>query len=199
MIKFIRIFIAMVTLSFCAMTYAQNNEIELSGAKRYTTLVVETAYPFSIESYKPHSPISLLGVSHSQLTPELTIIEMLTSMRAGDWNWNSSLWSPESLKQMNARDKASRRSPSDWITLWQKNANRKYQLFNRIEYGKYVLIEYGEVQEDRSKKAYRDTIALEKIDGKWYLTQELASDPISMHWNNTAGRIQIAPNTLFNN
>jgi hypothetical protein len=41
-------------------------------------------------------------------------------------------------------------------------------------------------------------MALENVGGKWYLPQALAADPILMRWNAPGGRIQVAPNTLFN-
>jgi hypothetical protein len=189
-------FAGTLVLAVCMLAYAQSSDMQLSGAKRYKTLAVETVYPYSIESYQSSPPLVLSGVSHTQATPEITMVEMFASMRGGDWTWNSSLWSPESLKEMDTRDRAAGKKPSDWIKLWQQEANRTYHLLNRIEYGKYVLIEY-EAKEASGKKAIQDTMALEKIGEKWYLTQALAADPILMHWNNPAGRTQVAPNTLF--
>lgn len=177
-------------------SYAQNVDINLSGAKHFKTLIVEAVYPYSIEGYKPHRLPDLAAVTRSQQTPELTMIEMFASMRNGDWNWNSSLWSPESLKKMNARDAAAGKTAQDWLKQWRKEADRSYRLLNRIEYGKYVLIEF-EAKEPSGKLSYRDTMALEKIDGKWYLTQALAADPILTQWNSENRRVQVAPNTLF--
>lgn len=169
----------------------------LAGAKRYTTLIVESVFPFSVQPYAPHAQLSLADVPHTQVSPEATLLEMLASMRSGDWNWNSSLWSPESSKQMAARDAASHTTSADWIKRWKQRPLADYRLLNRVEYGKYVLIEYEE-KAAGAKKGASDTMALENIGGKWYLTQALAADPILMQWNAPGGRIQVAPNTLFN-
>lgn len=195
--KVVSILAGLLTASVCSATHAQDVDVPRSGDKRFTTLIVETVYPYSIESYKPHPILDLKTVARSQKTPELAMVEMFASMRSADWNWNSSLWSPESLKMMSARDAAAGRTPEYWQKLWRAASDRNYQLLNRIEYGKYVLIEY-EAKDSMGKRVFLDTMALKKIDDKWHLTQELAADPILMHWKNSGKRVQVAPNTIFN-
>jgi hypothetical protein len=58
----------------------------LAGAKRYTTLIVESVFPFSVQPYAPHAQLSLADVPHTQASPEATLLEMLALMRSGDWN-----------------------------------------------------------------------------------------------------------------
>ncbi len=125
------------------------------------------------------------------------MVEMMSSMKAKDFNWNSTLWSPNSLKDMQARDEKRGKKPADWIKSWEREAAFTYTLLNRVEYGKYVLIEYQATNAE-GKSAYKDTMALEKINGKWFLTQALAADPVLAHWNEPSGRVQVASDTIFN-
>jgi hypothetical protein len=196
MTKMTRTALYVILLGACTLAHGQGVP-PLAGAKRFTTLIVETVFPYSVQPYASHAPLSLAEVPHTQASPEATLLEMLASMRSGDWGWNSSLWAPDSIKEMNARDLASHTTPADWVKRWRQRPPYAYQLLSRVEYGKYVLIHY-EQKAAGAKKGSSDTMALENIGGKWYLTQALAADPILMHWNAPSGRVQVAPNTLFN-
>lgn len=121
---------------------------------------------------------------------------MLSSMRAKDWDWNSSLWTKESLEQMKSRDAARNKTPSDWIKTWAQEDSLSYRAMTRIDYGKYVLVEYAAVKSD-GHQAYKDTIALERFEGRWALTQALAADPVLMNWNAPSGRVQVSPSTYL--
>lgn len=166
------------------------------GQPRLSALIVETVHPLTISQYSQPAPIVTVARRGTQGSPEDVLVEMISSMKAKDFAWNSSLWSSESLKQMQARDAARGKQPADWIKTWEKEAGLSYSLLHRIEYGKYVLIEY-EAKNPAGKSAYKDTMALEKIGGKWFLTQALAADPVLMHWNAPGGRVQIAPDAVF--
>ena len=56
-----------------------------------------------------------------------------------------------------------------------------------------MIIEY---EIDTGQAKTKDSIALEKINDSWFLTQALANDPILMHWNNPKSRIQVAPSSF---
>lgn len=164
---------------------------------RLTNLIVETVYPLKVAKYQTQEPLAPRTRSMSQATPEDVIVEMVSSMKAKDFNWNSALWDAESLKSMQARDAERGKKPSDWAKGWEREAQRSFVMLNRIEYGKYVLIEY-EARNPDGKTAYKITMALQKVNGKWFLTQALSADPVLMHWNAPTGRVQIAPDTVFN-
>ncbi len=165
---------------------------------RLTTLVVETVYPMKVMSYEGQRIIvPRKRGTKSGATPEDVLVDMVSSIKAKDFEWNSALWTPASLAGMKQRDAANGKTPADWIKLWENDATRSFELLTRVEYGKYVLIEYS-VKESTGKQVYKDTIATEKLNGKWYLTQALAADPLLMHWNAPGGRVQVAPDTVFN-
>lgn len=193
---------SMLWLTFGA-TLAQNvtevpTKYKTSDSK-FLTLIVETVYPYKVETYAPGTNIPIVGKAlNKQDLPEDTVSALLSSMKAKDWDWNSQLWTPDSLKEMAMKDKQKGTTPQDWLKVWSKEANYQYVYVSRVLYSKFVLIEY-EAQSVNGKKVYRDSIAMEQINGKWYLTQKLAADPILTHWNNPSGRVQAAPNNLFVN
>lgn len=199
-LKLMHFSVAIFVLLHFGLVFSQilptENAYKLLNTK-YSTLIVETVYPYKSESYVTKSfVIPINKTSYKQSTPEDVLSAMIASIKAKDWECNSSLWTPESIKDMIAKDKVANKKKEDWLRDWDKEINRNFIFLTKIQYGKYVLIEY-EAQESNAKSIYRDTIAFEKINDKWYLTQKLAADPILMHWNNPKGRIQIAPDKLF--
>jgi len=167
------------------------------GAATYRGFVVETVYPLKIASYLAPTAITPRARPGSMATPEDTIIEMASSMKARDFAWNSRLWTPASLRDMTARDAAAGKTPAYWAESWQKYANLTFHFTTRIDYAKYVLIQY-EVKEPGGNTVLKDTMALEQVGKTWFLTQALAADPVVTHWSDPRGRVQVAPEALFN-
>jgi hypothetical protein len=133
----------------------------------------------------------------SQATPEDVMAAMVSSMRAGDVAWNDSLWAPGSLAEMKRKDAATGQDASYWRRVWAEERNDKYFLTNRIEYGKYVMVQF-EARRGEGRPTVDDNMIFEKIGGRWYLTQSLAADPVPPNWKSATGRIQVAPDALFN-
>jgi hypothetical protein len=69
-------------------------------------------------------------------------------------------------------------------------------LLNRIEYEKYVIVEYRALLASTGQVTETDTLILEREDDKWLLTQSLMNNPITFAWKSPERRIQVGPNTV---
>jgi hypothetical protein len=169
--------------------------------QQFKILIVETAYPYKLSKYAPPMTIAFVRekAAISYETPEDALISFFSSMNAKDFQWNSETWTDTSLRGMEARDLATKTSPDDWVAGWEKSyVGRQIELVSRIEYAKYVLIEYRMLPRSPNEKVFEDTLALTQENGRWKLTQELAADPMLTYWKTPNNRVQVAPNSLFN-
>jgi hypothetical protein len=188
-------------LGASALLHAQPQAPEVSPAVKlappvFRGLTVETVYPLKVAKYLEPTRIELRSRPGSTATPEDTLIEMVSSMVAQDFQWNSRLWTPESLKGMAAHDAARGRTPADWVKTWAKYKSLSFYFATRVEYARYVLIEYEAKAPDGSM-AFKESMGFEKVGNSWLLTQALAADPVLLHWDNPSGRVQVAPEALF--
>ncbi len=184
---------------FLSTSFAQAGSERLS-VPRYKTLSVETVYPYSIQTYTPPWSVSTT-VARAQArydTPEACLEAYFSSMAAFDYSWNNQAWDSKSLAQMALGDRRDGMTPDKWIALWRENfAGRAFELLTKITYGKYVLIEYQRLPLAKGEPAAVETMALVLENKEWKLTQALASDPLLSHWKAPTGRVQVAPDALF--
>jgi len=168
------------------------------GGRGYRSLTVEMTYVYSVTPYSPAYAVKLVdqkGASYA--TPEDALIANLSSLAATNFAWNNQTWTAASVRDMEQRDRADGTTPRDWETRWKTlYAGKRFDLLNRIDYGRYVLIEYR-VSGAPGGKPMVDTAALAKDGQQWKVTQELAADPILQHWNSPQRRVQMAPNSMF--
>jgi hypothetical protein len=163
------------------------------SAPQYRTLVVETVFPYAVAKYTPPVAMPAAAVDGTpRSTPESVLFQMAAAMQAADYDRAIALWTPESQQLMHQREQASGQGKQHWQQLWRSTVRKNYQLLSRVSYGNYVLIEY-QYQLGPAATVVTDTMALEQRDGSWYLTQALAADPMLLHWNNPAGRVQVLP------
>jgi hypothetical protein len=165
------------------------------GPVELRTLIVETVYPFKLQKYTPELAIDKVATrSPLRASPEQVLAEMVASIAAGNFEWNSSLWDPKSRAAMAERDRLDGHGPAYWLEKWQPHAKASYRLLHRIEYGNYVLIEYERSDAGRQSKS---TIALLAQQGQWYLTQEIAAEAILSSWNAQEMRVRVVPDGLI--
>jgi len=165
----------------------------------FKALTIETIAPYTVYQYTPPYLIKMIesAAAARYSTPEETLIAFFSSMTKGDVVWNNEMWTIESLSLMKQRDKAEGKTDETWRKQWLDSFPYvNVRLLNRIEYASYVLIEY-EVIKKADAKSKTDTLALIKRGDRWFVTQELASDPILLHWK-FPGRVQAVPKTFFN-
>jgi hypothetical protein len=172
----------------------------LTATPKLERIVVEQSYYFTRAEYRPPVQVSSVArVASSAATPEDSVVALISSMRAGDFEWFRSLWTPESRKMMEDRDKKLGRGPGFWVDKWREVVQGKQAILtHRIRTGEYVLIAYKLVaappsgaQPPKEEEAFTSTAALRKVDGKWSLTQELASDPVASYWPNPETPIKL--------
>src|SRR5215216_4317854 len=160
---------------------------------RQKELVIEYVYSFREFEYDP--PIQLKpfksSTEASNASPEAAVMSHFSAMYAKDYQWFQSTWSKESQKLNEEHDKKQDRTPEFWLNLWDKVLSAKrVELTHRIESGKYVLIRYRLVPISGGPATFEDLLALTIENGRWILTQELASDPLLRYWNAKELRIR---------
>lgn len=162
-------------------------------------LIVERIYPYTVQKYTP--PFALPEAAPSRgaaSTPEEALACYFSSMKEGDFGWNNSCWTAESVSLMRQLDARNRRTPAQWVAEWRSfYPARDIVLLHRIEFARFVLIEYQTRRRDGAGSVTSDTLALTKAGDGWKLTQELADDPIMTHWRSDKPRVQLPPASLF--
>jgi hypothetical protein len=177
-------------------TFGQSNSA--ADSKVYKTLIVETVYPFSVVKIVPPErvPISSVVAGGEYKEPVDTLRAHFSAIKALDFDRFMGTWDRQSRDVMLKKDLAAARGSEYWRGRWRAaNVGTDLLLLNRVEYGRYVIYQY---QIDVGGKPFVDSIALIREDGNWKLTQELATDPILLNWNNPTGRVQVAPMTIPN-
>jgi hypothetical protein len=160
---------------------ASNNTVPIKKE-----LVVENIYNFSVMEYEPkvvfQPQTKQEQASHD--TPEQAVLSHFSAMYSGNYQWFQSTWSEESRKANDADDNQRNRTPEFWIGKWKSVlTGNKVELTNKIETGSYVLIAYRLVPSSGEAAILNDTLALVIENGRWVITQELASDPVLSLWN----------------
>ena len=167
-----------------------------ASVREFRTLTVETVYPFAVTPYSRPNAITPNFLISLRTIPEDTVVQLFSSMIKGDWDWNSSLWTRESLALMREKDSIRGLAPQHWLGVWARRRLWTYELVSRIEYGKYVLIAYAAYDETK-KSVESDTLVLTKVEEQWFLTQELLDDPVVDNWDAPNRRVRRAPNSLI--
>jgi hypothetical protein len=182
-------FILWYTLLFCVHTNSQA-QVLTQPIEEKRVLIVENFYPYSLYKYGTSLPVKLMDKKFiNRFNPEDVVVEMLSSINSGDYDWNLSLWDLKSKEIMENEDKASNKDKNFWINWWKNIQKRNYYIMNKIVYKDQVFIEYGYIGTDKSLKRV-STVALKKINENWYLTREFASNPLILNWSSKTGRIQ---------
>ncbi len=168
------------------------------GTPAYRALTVEMVYTYSVTPYAPAlRVVPVEPALASYATPEDALIANLSSLAAANFAWNNQTWTVPSVQEMEKRDKEQGETAAKWEARWKTlYVGKRFELLNRIDYSKYVLIEYR-VTAQAGGAPIVDTASLVKEGGLWKLTQELAADPILVHWNSPQRRVQVAPASLF--
>jgi hypothetical protein len=185
-------FIVCISTSFA-------QEKNSDAIKIYKTLIVETVYPYSVTKILPAEKITLNFDKPINLfqEPQDAIRAHFSAIKALDFERFLNTWDKTSKKLILDKNLINKKDSNYWKDLWRDtNIGSNLSLLHRIEYGSYVIYQYQiEIQ---GGKLFSDSVALIRENDGWLLTQALANDPILMNWNNSLGRIQIAPLTLLN-
>ena len=162
----------------------------------FKTLVVETVYPFSVAQYAPPVVVPSTLARAVPTTPEQVMFQLFASMKAADYDWNMALWTPASRLEMQQRHAKAGQGKAHYEAIWKQSRRSNYTLAARVTHGRFLIIQF-EYDSPGAAKRQNDTIALEKQGEQWFLSQELAANPLLERWNAPGGRIQVAPDTMF--
>jgi hypothetical protein len=153
---------------------------------RQKELVIEYVYSFREVEFDPPIQIKPFKSSTeaSYDSPEAAVMSHFSAMYAKDYQWFQRTWSKESQKLNEEDDRKKERTSEFWLNLWDKVlSGKRVELTHRIESGKYVLINYRLIPISGGPATFEDLLALTTENGRWVLTQELASDPLLRYWN----------------
>lgn len=134
------------------------------------------------------------NLDDQQQSPEGLLYLFMKSINNPNYVLNTSLWTLQSRTDMLLRDKESNEGKEFWEKKWSTRSAYQYTLLRKMLYSKFIVIEY-EVNTGKSK--HIDSLAMEKINDKWYATQTLGSHPVFLNWQGKESFIQInAPDGL---
>ncbi len=142
----------------------------------YNALTAEILLPYLEKTYA--KPIELrLFNDPSRLdlaTPEAALRTFFSSLVAGDVAWNDRLWTDASRRFNKAKDAEEKRPAGYWPQRWMETyGGKRIELLKRIEYAKYVIIEYSVSHPSVSQPIEQGTLAFVKQGDRWLVTQEL--------------------------
>lgn len=166
----------------------------------YKTLIVESVYPLKIFSLSTPLQLPVKGQSRPSFlncisdTPEEVVLAYFDAMRAADIKRSNQCWAPDSLRQLQERDRQSGQDDEYWRQRWLKTyATNSFELsvIKRVEYGVFTIIQVQII--DSQGKTVKDDFALERTGTNWKLTQRLAADPVLQYWDSNKTRVQVAP------
>lgn len=176
------------------LTFAQESSTRLK------TLIVESVYVVKITTLSQpikqpaNSQLRPSFTSCSSESPEEIVLAYFDALRSADVKRSNLCWAPDSLRQLQERDRASGRDEEYWKQRWLKTyavSGFDLSVIKRAEYGVFTIIQ---VQiKDAQGKTMKDDFALERIGSSWKLTQRLAADPVLQYWDSDKTRVQVAP------
>ena len=186
-------------VAWCGGSWAQPQSD--TGSISHKTLSVEHVYLLKIVTYDSTTgATSAERLGSGGCAKELaedTVRAYFDALRQVDVARSKDCWTSASILEMEQRDRERSRDDSYWRDRWRKTYAMGFDLVitKRGEYGKYVFVEYRLTDNLPAKNVAKDSFALEKIEGKWRLTQALAVDPILQYWNSDQSRVQVTPSS----
>ena len=176
-----------------------NFNVSASDLIVYKTLIVENIYPIKITTFSKLVQLPPKGESKPSFEtclsefPEEVVLAYYDAMRMADVKRSNQCWAPDSLRQMQERDRQSGLDDAHWRQLWQKNYAKDFSLtvVKQVEYGQFIIVQIN--IKDQNGKITKDDFALERIGKLWKLTQKLAADPVLQYWDSDKTRVQVPP------
>lgn len=154
-------------------------------------VVVESTYYFVRRDYQPPIPVANLGTTAGFDTPEGTAIASISAMKARDFDRFRSLWDEPSRKIMEAKDLELGQSREAWTEGWKRVfTNRTVELVSRIDSGDYTIIAYRLLSPDPAVKPIEMQAVLKAVGKRWFLTQDMSTDPVLSGWRKPEERVQ---------
>lgn len=156
-------------------------------------LVVEEKYYYTVAPYEPAvvvPPVSRTEATYR--TPEEATIASISAMRTLDFDWFREVWEPASRRVLEERDRSTGQTPQFWKEAWQRAFSKypRVELAHRIRTDEYVLISYRLVNPSNPAESLEMTAVLKRQDGRWFMTQDLADDPVLAYWSKPGSRLE---------
>ena len=170
------------------------------GEPVFRTITAETVYPFTVSEYTPH--VKLLRTSKisdmSFLTPEDTVSSYISAMYLASTDIAGSMWDAQSrLMHDNLQKRLHQTNADDVARGLAYVKGNSFVLTHKIEYGVYTIIAFDIIGQEKNIKIGSDTLELKKIGARWFLTNDLSSDPVPNNWNKPGEKIETPPASFF--
>lgn len=169
-------------------------------SETYRALTAEIVLPYLEKVYAKPIELRLSNdpASGALDTPEATLQTFFSALAAGDVAGSDRCWTDASRRFNKAKDAEEKRPANYWPQRWVETyGGKRIELLKRIEYAKYVIIEYSVSHPSVSQPIEQDTLALVQQGERWLLTQELGRNPIMFVTKAPPnGRIQLGPSVF---
>lgn len=159
-------------------------------------LIEEVLYTYSVSNYNKNWVIPDDFKNNKEL-PEYVLIDYVNNLKQGDYDRAISLWTLKSIELINKMNAVESKNKEDWLIEWRKKySNKKFLVKEKINYGnKYILIPYYEIINNET--VLIETLVFEKTVDGWFLTLNLAGNPVKRNWMNKGVRVQKLAEDLF--
>ena len=155
--------------------------------------VVEYVYEYAVSQYSPEVTLPVVpAIQAKQDTPENALIAFYSAMRTADYDAWLKCWDDADRQQLLQAAKDRKQDAAYWKKLWSDvlTKAKTTTLVDRVETEHYVILDA------RLSGAGFDRLptALKYVDGKWYVTNELTTNPMFYRFNpSRAGMLNLVP------
>ena len=184
-----------LVIIFLAMSAVKaNSQINRVGpvltAPQSSSVVEETVHPFKIQRYQTGFEILAVEKYSVSQTPEIAVSNHINAMRNNDFEAALEVWDAVSKQKILELDSVRKIEKQQRLETWKTlfSGNRVI-LTSRIEYSKYIFIEYR-VETLDAKFVAEETVALKAESGRYLLTLEMADSAVIQGWKKPGSRIQ---------
>ena len=159
-------------------------------------LTVLRVYKYGESVFEPSIPISAISKARQDYsTPEKAMVSRVSAMMQGDYEWWLSTWEPDSLREVQERNRKMGKGPEQWLQWWRDSFRFvHFSLVRKIISGNFVFITYRMLSKDGKDlgSGIEFPTVFKKIGEKWLVTGELSGDPLVLKspWVNGEYRIE---------
>lgn len=183
----------LVMLIACGLTRFEASAQNDTSQSVFKQFIIESSYLLEVKAYKVPGPRNVPVPSGNSKklfnSPESLIDGLHSAIFAGDYLGYLNCWTKESRDLLLEINKKENLTPSFWVERWKNSfSGTTLYIHNRINFGKYVLIEYS--LRRGAEEIFRDTMPLVKSESDgWQLTQELRNNPVVSDWRKERVRV----------
>lgn len=179
-------FIVVTLLCILISGYANAVDAKLSEP-RVESVSNTGIYYFAVRDYTPPLKVDPSQVYQWKVvnTPEGVAFRQAASMLLGDYQGWLASWGEQSRTIIEKRNAERGRDATYWVERWKKvlSPYTNYHFARRIDMVDSVIVEFSATAASNAMDdLFFDIPIIKGKNGRWYVTQLLAENPVLHHW-----------------